>query len=63
VILLVLVVGKLVWEQLTGALPGSESIAGGEVLVDAHLYGAIGGAVIGAWLVLRNRRSHRRSTS
>lgn len=62
-ILLVLVVGKLFWEQLTGALPGSESIAGGEVLVDAHLYGAIGGAVIGAWLVLRNRRSHRRSTS
>lgn len=52
-VLLVLVVAKLAWEQVAGALPGSESVAGGHVLVNAHLYGAIGGAVMGAWLLLR----------
>lgn len=55
-ILLVLVTGKLVWEQLAGALPGSESVAGGQVLVDAHLYGAIGGALIAPVLLLLNHR-------
>jgi len=44
-ILLVAIVGKLVWEQAYGALPGSADMAGGPVIVDAHLYGAIGGAV------------------
>ncbi|ALP53105.1 hypothetical protein Tel_08010 [Candidatus Tenderia electrophaga] len=43
-ILLVAVVGKLMWEQFYGALPGSADMAGGPVIVDAHLYGAIGGA-------------------
>ncbi len=51
-ILLVLVVGKLVWEQVAGALPGSESVAGGSVVVNAHLYGAIGGAVMGSLLLV-----------
>lgn len=46
-ILLILIFGKLVWEQLGGALPGSESVAGGRVVVDAHLYGAIAGALFG----------------
>ncbi|VAW69472.1 Integral membrane protein [hydrothermal vent metagenome] len=44
-VLLVLIVGKLIWEQLYGALPGSETMAGGRVAVNAHLYGAIAGAV------------------
>lgn len=44
-ILLIAIIGKLMWEQFYGALPGSASMAGGPVVVDAHLYGAIGGAV------------------
>ncbi|HED33631.1 MAG TPA: rhombosortase [Gammaproteobacteria bacterium] len=44
-VLLVLIVGKLIWEQLYGALPGSESMTGGRVAVNAHLYGAIAGMV------------------
>ncbi len=44
-ILLVAVVGKLIWEQACGALPGSAEMAGGPVVVDAHLYGAAGGAL------------------
>lgn len=42
-VLAILVTGKLVWEQTVGPLPGSESGAGGAVIVDAHLYGAVGG--------------------
>jgi len=44
-VLLILVVAKLIWEQWAGALPGSEAMAGGRVVVDAHLYGAISGVV------------------
>ena len=49
------VVAKLGWEQAVGPLPGSESTAGGAVIVDAHLYGAIGG-VLGALLSWRSVR-------
>jgi rhomboid family GlyGly-CTERM serine protease len=45
VVLATLVSGKLVWEQLAGPLPGSESASGGTVIVDAHLYGAMGGVL------------------
>jgi rhomboid family GlyGly-CTERM serine protease len=40
--LTVFFVGKLLWEQLHGALPLSGDLP---VVVDAHLYGALGGAV------------------
>lgn len=55
-LLLALVVGKLAWEQFAGALPGSESMAGGSVVVNSHFYGAIGGAVMGGLLLLFQRR-------
>ncbi len=56
-LLLALIVGKLVWEQVAGALPGSESVAGGRVVVNAHLYGAVGGAILGSGLLyLRHLR-------
>ena len=45
VVLLLIIIGKLLWEQMFGALPGSESMAGGRVAINAHLYGAIGGAL------------------
>lgn len=50
-LLLALVVAKLIWEQMGGALPGSESLAGGDVVVNSHLYGAIGGAIVGLLLL------------
>ncbi|RKZ39058.1 MAG: rhombosortase [Candidatus Parabeggiatoa sp. nov. 3] len=40
-ILLVLLMVKLVWEQLYGALPATANLTGGTVIVDAHLYGAV----------------------
>jgi len=44
--LLVIIIGKLIYEQKFGALPGSESMTGGKVAINAHLYGAIAGGVI-----------------
>jgi rhomboid family GlyGly-CTERM serine protease len=40
----VVLVAKLVWEQTQGALPLSGDMT---VIVDAHLYGSIGGALAG----------------
>ncbi len=58
-LLLVLVIGKLSWEQIAGPLPGSEETAGGAVIVNSHLYGAIGGAIMAAILLgIRTARSH-----
>jgi rhomboid family GlyGly-CTERM serine protease len=39
-------VGKLAWEQLYGALPMTAQAAGGPVVVQAHLYGALGGLAV-----------------
>lgn len=44
-VICLLVTGKLAYEQLIGPLPGSESVSGGTVVVNAHLFGAIGGVI------------------
>jgi rhomboid family GlyGly-CTERM serine protease len=49
-VLALLLIGKLIYEQSLGALPLT---SGGAVIVDAHLYGAVAGAV--AALLLRGR--------
>lgn len=54
--LLGLLIVKLAWEQLYGALPGSADLAGGSVLVESHLYGAITGLVAAGLILLRARR-------
>ncbi|MFV2055384.1 MAG: rhombosortase [Thiohalomonadales bacterium] len=51
-LLLAAIVAKLAWEQYAGPLPGSEAAAGGNVIVDAHLYGAISGVLIVSVLFL-----------
>ncbi len=52
-ILMSLLVTKLIWEQLEGSLPGSASLAGGPVIVDAHLYGAIAGIFFALFMTLK----------
>jgi rhomboid family GlyGly-CTERM serine protease len=49
-VLAVIIAGKLAWEQWAGPIPGSESASGGPVVVDAHLYGAVGGLLSALWL-------------
>lgn len=44
-LLLMLIIAKLLWEQWYGPLPGSEKTAGGSVVVDAHLFGALMGLI------------------
>lgn len=44
-LMLLLIIAKLLWEQLIGPLPGSETTAGGNVVVDAHLFGALMGVI------------------
>lgn len=48
-------VAKLACEQLLGPLPLSTATTGGEIIVDAHLYGALAGAFVGAGWALRKR--------
>ncbi len=60
-LLLGVVALKLAWEQFAGPLPGSEDAAGGRVIVDAHLYGALGGLLMGC--LLRPRPSVQASPS
>lgn len=47
-VLVAVLLAKLLWEFFYGALPGSEDMAGGRVLTEAHLLGAFGG--IAVWL-------------
>lgn len=61
IVLLVGVWAKIGWEQALGPLPGSESLAGGPVIVDAHFFGALWGGALGLMLVLldapRNKKT------
>jgi rhomboid family GlyGly-CTERM serine protease len=52
-ILLLLMAAKIGWEQWQGPVPGSETTSGGPVVVDAHLYGALGGALGGVLARIR----------
>jgi rhomboid family GlyGly-CTERM serine protease len=52
-LLLAVLVGKLLYEQLAGALP----LSGHDpVVVDAHLFGALGGAAVAVFLTPRAAR-------
>ncbi len=56
--LLLVLALKLLWEQAQGGLPGTAELAGGTVIVNAHLYGAVAGLVTGvlvAWSVRKTR--------
>lgn len=57
--LLMVVAGKLTWEQLGGDMPWTNVMVGGNVVTDAHLWGAAGGVLFlagdYAWRRLRAR--------
>lgn len=52
VIICLVLAAKIAYEQLMGPLPGSEVAAGGAVVINAHLYGAIGGLLSGLILYI-----------
>jgi rhomboid family GlyGly-CTERM serine protease len=43
--IMIALTAKLIYEQTVGPLPGSELSSGGSVVVDSHLYGAVGGVL------------------
>jgi rhomboid family GlyGly-CTERM serine protease len=45
--ILLIVMGKIAYEQIAGPMPGSEMSSGGPVVVNAHLYGALAGLICG----------------
>ncbi|MGD8932225.1 MAG: rhombosortase [Chromatiales bacterium] len=47
-IILGLLALKLAWEQTAGPLPGSAELVSGRIVVEAHLYGALSGALLWA---------------
>jgi len=55
--LLMLLTAKIGWEQVLGPMPGTAAAAGGPVVVDAHLFGALGGlaatVLVVGWTRLR----------
>ena len=63
ILLLGFIIAKLAWEQWVGPLPGSAEVAGGDVVVDAHLYGAIAGVIAALVIILWRRRGTPPSTS
>ncbi len=63
ILLLLLFAAKLSWEQLVGSLPGTSDMAGGPVVVNAHLYGAIGGGVAVLLLLARDGISSQKAPS
>ena len=50
------IAAKLGYETFVGPLPGSAEAAGGAVIVEAHLYGAVGGLLGGVLLSIRGGR-------
>jgi rhomboid family GlyGly-CTERM serine protease len=50
---------KLLWEQIVGSLPGTAETVGGDVIVDAHLYGAVAGLFLAiCWRAYCEIRRH-----
>jgi rhomboid family GlyGly-CTERM serine protease len=54
IMLLVAIMLKLTWELFMGPIPGSESTAGGPVIVQAHLYGFMGGLLCAGYIIIKN---------
>ncbi|MFV2004619.1 MAG: rhombosortase [Gammaproteobacteria bacterium] len=59
-VLVAVLLAKLGWEFFYGALPGSEDMAGGRVLTEAHLLGAIGGTLVWVFEFLKERSFSKR---
>lgn len=62
-LLLAALTTKLAWEQFVGALAGTSELAGGPVVVDAHLYGAVSGAILALVFMLQDKKASHRETN
>lgn len=58
IVILLYVFGRILYEQIYGQIAFSTKATGGNVIVDAHLYGVISGIIFSAFLLfIRNAKS------
>lgn len=57
--LLLLLIVKLFWESKIGPLPGSELTVGGNVMVEAHLFGSLGGLILTIVFIFKSFAIHK----
>lgn len=62
-VLAIFLILKLIYEQLRGPLPWSVATTGGPVVVDAHLWGALSGAILVALSLLGSHWWRYRKTA
>lgn len=55
VILLIIIIVKLTYEQIVGAIPMTEASSGGMVIVNAHFYGAIIGTICASFYIIKDK--------
>lgn len=53
--LMLLVIGKLVYEQFQGSMPFSEAAAGGPVVVESHAFGGAAGLLVGLFFLWKSK--------
>ena len=51
--------GKVIYEQMLGAVPMTAAIAGDSVIVNAHLYGACLGTIFALLFIIKHRLAHK----
>ena len=54
-VMLIFLAGKLLWEAAAGPLPMTAELAGGDVVVGAHLWGTLGGGLTALMLAALRR--------
>ena len=57
ILIFLLLLGKLIWEALLGPVPGSATIAGGAIVVQAHLYGFFGGLLMALYIIVFSNKN------
>ncbi len=55
-VMLIGLLGKIIYEQIIGPVPFTQSASGGDVVVNAHLYGTIIGISMGMLIIQLNQR-------
>lgn len=59
--IIIIITGKIAWDQINGGNSSSEALIGIPVAIDAHLYGLIGAAIISIYTLFKEREIKKNS--